>query len=151
MPFVDTRVVFWQSSQLQAINVHFMHLIMRTYYFGGFFFFWHQNSPTLHKMKNKQIIFYQIGLQMQTWKKCLKGAAPQPHLAFPKVESPSLSVHLHHQRALLSHVILTCAKSVANSSSNVYTALAQACKASCRVTVFVFKEVQTWAGEDTRL
>lgn len=60
----------------------------------------------------------------------LEGAAPQPRLPFPEVESPSLSVHLHHQRAPLSHVILTCAKSVANSSSNVYTALAQACKAT---------------------
>ena len=60
----------------------------------------------------------------------LRGAAPQPRLPFPEVESPSLSVHLHHQRASLSHVILTCAKSVANSSSNVYTALAQACKAT---------------------
>ena len=70
----------------------------------------------------------------------LRGAAPQPRLPFPEVESPSLSVHLHHQRASLSHVILTCAKSVANSSSNVYTALAQACKATQRGAAFVLKD-----------
>lgn len=70
----------------------------------------------------------------------LRGAAPQPCLSFPEVESPSLSVHLHHQRGPVSHVILTCAKSVANSSSNVYTALAQACKATKRGAVFVFKD-----------
>lgn len=58
----------------------------------------------------------------------LEGAAPQPRLPFPEVESPTLSVPLHHQRGPLSHVILTCAKLVANSSSNVYTALAQTCK-----------------------
>lgn len=72
--------------------------------------------------------------------KNLEGAAPQPHLPFPEVESPSFSVHLHHQRALLFHVILTCAKSVANSSSDVYTALALACKASWRIAVIVFKK-----------
>lgn len=60
----------------------------------------------------------------------LKGAAPQPLLPFPEVESPTLSVPLHHQRGPLSHVILTHAKLVANSGSNVYTALAQTCKAT---------------------
>lgn len=79
-------------------------------------------------LKNVPLDSYQARLLMRKYN--LEGAAPQPRLAFPEVESPSLSVHLHHQRALLSHVILTCAKSVANSSSNVYTALAQACKVS---------------------
>ena len=60
----------------------------------------------------------------------LEGAAPQLRLPFPEVQSPTLSVPLHHQRGPLSHVILTNAKLMANSSSNVYTALAQTCKAT---------------------
>lgn len=69
----------------------------------------------------------------------------------PWGRSPTLRVLLHHQRGCLAHVILTNSKLVANTSSNVYTALAPSRKGTYRQLPLCLKLRIPWHPQEVTI